>query len=80
MPTDDSNGIPGGSNPLTTIGSYPKGKKARRSLSQFGTVQHDDDSKYIILEERTFHYSTSELRPENQADLERIRGTRQEGW
>ncbi len=55
-------------NPIITIGSFPKGKKRAKSafgLSQLDTV--NDDSKYIILEERSFHASTTELRAEDVA-------------
>ncbi|KAK3331704.1 hypothetical protein B0T19DRAFT_85628 [Cercophora scortea] len=47
-------------NGIVTIGSYAKNKKHRKSLSQFDNLD-EADSKYIILEERSFHYSTTEV-------------------
>ncbi|KAK1756667.1 hypothetical protein QBC47DRAFT_319740 [Echria macrotheca] len=72
--------------PVVTIGSYPtNGNKKRRgksrSLSQFDTVVGEgDDGKYIILEERSFHASTAELRPEDASEMERVKATKQSGW
>lgn len=73
---------------IVTIGSVPKNKKRVKSalgLSQLDTV--NDDSKYIILEERSFHASTTELRAEDAAELRKqeqqqqlARATSQPGW
>jgi len=75
----------GPNNALITIGSFPKGKK--RAKSAFGLSQLDtvDDSKYIILEERSFHASTTELQAEDvaAARLEQVRQQKQitqPGW
>jgi hypothetical protein len=41
----------------------------------------EDAGKYIILEERSFHTSTTELRAEEAAQLqEQLRATKQPGW
>jgi len=67
-PKDSNQKDSASTNPIVTIGSYPKGKKRVKSafgLSQLDTV--NDDSKYIILEERSFHASTTELRAEDVA-------------
>lgn len=54
-------------NTIITIGSYPKKKRGKGTLglSQLDTI--NDESKYIILEERSFHASTTELRAEETA-------------
>ncbi|KAL2257016.1 hypothetical protein VTK26DRAFT_773 [Humicola hyalothermophila] len=56
----------GPNNTIITIGSYPQKKKKPKhstlGLSQLDTV--NDDSRYIILEERSFQTSTTELRQE----------------
>ncbi|KAK1830899.1 hypothetical protein QBC39DRAFT_308119 [Podospora conica] len=71
-------GVSGDVNPVATIGSMPKKKKSK-AASQFDTL-NDDDSKYIILEERSFHQTTSEVRSEDMAALEEGRGTRHKNW
>lgn len=71
-PTDDSS-------PIVTIGSYPK-KSRRPKSSQFGLEDTVDDSKYIILEERSYHQSTTELKPGDEAVLEQARGVKHPGW
>ncbi|KAK3902693.1 hypothetical protein C8A05DRAFT_33597 [Staphylotrichum tortipilum] len=76
----------GPNNTIITIGSYPKGKKRAKSafgLSQLDTI--NDESKYIILEERSFHASTTELRAEDVAATQSQREqqqkqTTQPGW
>lgn len=84
-PKDSGQQQNGPNNTIITIGSYPKNKKKPKhntlGLSQLDTV--NDDGKYIILEERSFHTSTSELRPEEavaQQQRERERATAQPGW
>jgi hypothetical protein len=51
-------------------------------LSQLDTI--NDESKYIILEERSFHASTTELRAEEtavqQQQQQRQRATNQPAW
>lgn len=74
-----SGGKPGsGENHIATIGSTPKKKKGR-TLSQFDTL-NDEDSKYIILEERSSHQAPSETRVEDNAALEEGQGTRSRDW
>lgn len=76
-------------NTIITIGSYPKNKKRGKGtlgLSQLDTV--NDDNKYIILEERSFHASTTELRAEEaaaqqqqqQRTQQQARAINQPGW
>ncbi|KAK1835977.1 hypothetical protein QBC39DRAFT_340124 [Podospora conica] len=52
-------GLSGDVNPVATIGSMPKKKKSK-AASHFDTL-NDDDSKYIILEER---YNLIALQPQ----------------
>ncbi|CAP71655.1 uncharacterized protein PODANS_6_40 [Podospora anserina S mat+] len=57
-------GNTGRTNTVVTIGSYAKnkGRSRSKSISQLDTINDmDADSKYIILEERSFHCSTAEL-------------------
>jgi len=63
-----------------TIGSYPKKKKRVQSVSGLDTFQDDSDSKYIILEERSFQ--TEEVRDEDLAakTMEKARQTKVSGW
>lgn len=79
-----SNKKTGDSNPIVTIGSYPKKKRGKSNLSplsQFDTVNDEADNKYIILEERSFHTSTTELRAEDHAKVvEKTTAVRQDGW
>ncbi len=76
-------GKSGERNHIATFGSFPasgKGKKSKKSsLTQFAEME-GDQSKYIILEERSFHRSTSELRPEDEVMLEQARATKPAGW
>jgi hypothetical protein len=74
-------------NTVVTIGSYPKNKKRPKGsalgLSQLDTVS--DDSKYIILDERSFHTSTTELRGEEAVESQHQQqqqgqATSQPGW
>jgi len=67
----------GDSNPIATIGSYPK--KKRTKSSQFDETI-DDGNKYIILEERSFHHSTAELRPGDEEALAQSKGVKHPGW
>ncbi len=78
---------PNNSNTVVTIGSYPKNKKRPKGsalgLSQLDTVS--DDSKYIILEERSVHTSTTELQEEDAVELQHHaqqqgRATSHPGW
>ncbi|KAK3324941.1 hypothetical protein B0H66DRAFT_107629 [Apodospora peruviana] len=74
------------SNGIVTIGSYPTGNKKKRSKlgsqfgSQFETLNDDSDSKYIILEERSFQ--ADETRDEETAAIarEQARRTKEPGW
>ena len=69
-------------NPIATIGSYPtgtKGRKGKKSMSQFDDID-EEQNKYIILEERSFHCSTSELRAEDRILEEQARATKADGW
>ena len=81
-PTSGSSGPnkTGDSNTVVTIGSYPtKNKRKGRTLSQFDTID-EGDSKYIILEERSFGQSTAEMKPEDLSVIEQGRGIKQQGW
>jgi hypothetical protein len=60
-----------------TIGSYPK--KKRTKSSQFDDTI-DEGNKYIILEERSFHHSTAELKPGDDTVLEQAKGVKHPGW
>ena len=73
------NGTPG----LVTFGARGHGssKRSRTLQSNFDGGTHDsDDSKYIILEERSFQYSSREAGDEDASVMERVRGTKQDGW
>jgi len=73
-------GAKGGSDetsPIVTIGSYPK--KKRTKSSQFDDTI-DEGNKYIILEERSFHHSTAELKPGDESALEQTKGVKHPGW
>lgn len=48
-------------------------------MSQFDDID-EEHSKYIILEERSFHCSTSELRAEDGSSSEQARATKASGW
>ncbi len=75
-------GRAGEGNALATFGSYPTGakvKKGKKSMSQYGDID-EEHSRYIILEERSFHSSTRELRNEDALELERAQATKQDGW
>ncbi|KAM7189103.1 hypothetical protein V8F33_010224 [Rhypophila sp. PSN 637] len=71
-------------NAIVTIGSMPKrsrhNRRGGRSVSGLDTFQDSDDSKYIILEERSFQ--TSEVHDPDLANRtqERIRQTKVQGW
>lgn len=55
-------------NTIITIGSYPNNKNRGKGifgLSELDTI--NDDSKYIISEENSFHASKTELRAEGMA-------------
>ena len=74
-----------GSNGVQTFGSHPnannKSKKSKKGLSQFDTVDEgDSDSKYIILEERSFHYSARDMREEDAPVLQHVKASKQPGW
>lgn len=77
-------GKSGQSNGMQTFGSHPntgKIKKSKKGLSQFDTVDEgDSDSKYIILEERSFHYSARDVREEDGPVLEQVKASKQPGW
>lgn len=87
-PNKDSHQNRAGPSAIVTIGSYPNKKRTKNNtigLSQLDTV--NDDNKYIILEERSFHASTTELRAEDAAAQQKqqqqeiqARATRQPGW
>ncbi|KAK4215053.1 hypothetical protein QBC37DRAFT_460079 [Rhypophila decipiens] len=74
----------GSNNAIVTIGSMPKrsrhDRRAGRSVSGLDTFQDSDDSKYIILEERSFQ--TSEVHDPELANRtqEKIRQTKVQGW
>lgn len=70
---------------LSTFGSYQAGQtgtaKSKKKLSShFDNLDDSEDSKYIILEERSFQYSTKSAGDEDASVLERARATKQEGW
>ncbi|KAK0736362.1 hypothetical protein B0T21DRAFT_411550 [Apiosordaria backusii] len=87
-------GSSGPSNTVITIGSYPKNKGRKRGklgshmVSNLDTINDlDAGSKYIILEERSFHCSTTELTEQDAvaanaqiAHKKDERATKQEGW
>ncbi|KAK0745694.1 hypothetical protein B0T18DRAFT_428801 [Schizothecium vesticola] len=77
-------GKSGKSNGMQTFGSHPntgKIKKSKKGLSQFDTVDDgDSDSKYIILEERSFHYTARDVREEDAPVLEQVKASKQPGW
>ncbi|KAK4173346.1 hypothetical protein QBC36DRAFT_245642 [Triangularia setosa] len=91
-----SGGLRGGSNgpsnTVITIGSYAKnrkrGKSAAHMASNLDTINDlDADSKYIILEERSFHCSTTELTEHDAAaanaqgaQKKAERATKHDGW
>lgn len=65
---------------LVTFGAGSS-KKSKTLSSHYDNTTHDsEDSKYIILEERSFQYSSREAGDEDASVLERARGTRQAGW
>ena len=69
-------------NPIATIGSFPtggKGRKGKRTMSQFDDID-EEQNKYIILEERSFHCSTSGLRAEDRILEEQAQATKADGW
>lgn len=74
----------GSSNAIVTIGSIPKksrhGRGAVRSITGLDTFHDDSDSKYIILEERSFH--TNEVHDPELASrtADKIRQTQVPGW
>jgi hypothetical protein len=78
-----SEGRTGERNHMATFGSYTatgKGKKSKKSsLTQFAEME-GDHTKYIILEERSYHQSTSELRADDEVMLEQARATKPAGW
>ena len=74
----DGQGGSGNQNPVPTIGSAQKKRKGT-ALSPFDTI-NDDDSKYIILEERYTHQTSSEMRSEDVAVLEEGREIRHKDW
>jgi len=69
---------------LSTFGSYQAGhgtvKSKKKLSSHFDNLDDSEDSKYIILEERSFQYSTKTAGDEDASILERAKATRQEGW
>lgn len=69
---------------LSTFGSYQAGhgtaKSKKKLSSHFDNLDDSEDSKYIILEERSFQYSTKTVGDEDASVLERAKATRQEGW
>ncbi|KAK4164049.1 hypothetical protein QBC43DRAFT_289282 [Cladorrhinum sp. PSN259] len=85
-------GSTGPSSTIVTIGSRPKkgrSKSGSHLVSNLDTINDlDADSKYIILEERSFHYSTTELAEADDsaaasaahARKEAERATKQQGW
>ncbi|KAM7200357.1 hypothetical protein V8F20_005334 [Naviculisporaceae sp. PSN 640] len=75
-------GLAGSSNAIVTIGSNTATKKPRRgrSISGLDTFHDDSDSKYIILEERSFH-ANEERDPElANRTVEESRHARAQGW
>ncbi|KAL2272071.1 hypothetical protein VTJ83DRAFT_1442 [Remersonia thermophila] len=78
---------PTGPSAIVTIGSYPTKKRTKTGgVTHLDTI-NDDNNKYIILEERSFHASTTELRAEDVAAQQKqqqqniqARATRQPGW
>jgi len=48
-------------------------------MSQFDDID-EEHNKYIILEERSFHGSTSELRAEDGILSEQARATKADRW
>lgn len=84
-------GNTGPSNTVITIGSYAKNKGRKRGksgshmASNLDTITDlDADGKYIILEERSFHYSTTELTAQDaiaaNSQVAQTKAARQEGW
>ncbi|KAK3994302.1 hypothetical protein QBC44DRAFT_367827 [Cladorrhinum sp. PSN332] len=85
-------GSNGANNTVITIGSRPKKGRSRTGshhlVSGLDTINDlDADSKYVILEERSFHYSTTELAEHDSvaanaahAQKEAERATKQQGW
>lgn len=71
-------------NALGTFGSSGKTKKSRkstRSTTGFNTVNEEDsDSKYIILEERSFQFSEAPRDPDETSTHERAKAARGDGW
>jgi len=69
--------------PLGTFGSSGKSKKSRKSTKSttgFDTVNEDSDSKYIILEERSFQFSEAARDPEETSTHERVKAARGDAW
>ncbi|KAK4651098.1 hypothetical protein QC762_0089170 [Podospora pseudocomata] len=84
-------GSTGPSNTVITIGSYAKNKGRKRGksgshmASNVDTINDlDADGKYIVLEERSFHYSTTELTAQDavaaNSQVAQTKAARQEGW
>ncbi|KAM7203882.1 hypothetical protein V8F33_001853 [Rhypophila sp. PSN 637] len=68
-----------GTSGLVTFGAGSS-KRSKTLSSHFDGTHDSEDSKYIILEERSFQYSSREAGDEDASVLERVRATRQEGW
>ena len=67
---------------LSTFGSGANStsKSKKKLSSHFDNMDDSEDSKYIILEERSFQYSTKAAGDEDASVLERAKATKQEGW
>jgi len=69
-------------NHLATFGSSNKTKKSKKGTvsSEFDTINEDSDSKYIILEERSFQFTEGARDPDENSTHERIKAVKQNGW
>jgi hypothetical protein len=66
--------------PLATFGSTQKSKKSKKGTNGFDTMNEDSDSKYIILEERSFQFNEIARDPDETSTHERARSVRPGGW
>jgi len=81
-PSGKSSGKSGDSKGVSnaTFGSNQKTKKSRKGTAGFDTVNDDSDSKYIILEERSFHYNETTRDADETSQNERAKAARPNGW
>jgi hypothetical protein len=79
-PSGPSGNSDGKGNPLATFGSTQKSKKSKKGANGFDTMNDDSDSKYIILEERSFRFNETTRDPDETSTHERAKAVRLGGW